>query len=76
MLVGEWCLGNHNPHKTEMDADELRAFYRTLADAQLDAWDQGIGGCYWSYRVDDPTHRDWDLRTCVAQGWIDMAHGL
>ncbi len=59
-----------------MDADELRAFYRTLADAQLDAWDQGIGGCYWSYRVDDPTHRDWDLRTCVAQGWIDMAHGL
>lgn len=76
VLVGEWCLGNHNPHKAELNADELRTFYRALADAQLDAWDQGIGGCYWSYRVDDPNRRDWDLRTCIAQGWLDMNHGL
>ena len=42
---------------------------------QLDAWDEGIGGCYWSYRVDDPKRSDWDLRTCVAKGWLDMRHG-
>ena len=76
VLVGEWCLGNHNPHKAELNADELRAFYRALSDAQLDAWDQGISGCYWSYRVDDPNRRDWDLRTCIAQGWLDMGYGL
>ncbi len=76
VLVGEWCLGNHNPRLAEMSNDERKAFYRALADAQLDAWDEGIGGCYWSYRVDAPGHEDWSLQTCVAKGWIDVRHGL
>lgn len=75
VLVGEWCLGNHNPHKKTLDEQGLKDFYRVLADAQLDAWDQGIGGCYWSYRVDDPGHADWDLRNCVVKGWLDLHHG-
>jgi len=78
VLVGEWCLGNHNPQikSGELAGDELRDFYRALADAQLDAWDQGLGGCYWSYRVDSPGHENWDLRTCVVKGWVDMRHGV
>ena len=76
VLVGEWCLGNHSPHKKELDDEGKRDFYRALSDAQLDAWDEGIGGCYWSYRVDDPDHLDWDLRHCVAKGWVDMRHGI
>ena len=76
VLVGEWCLGNHNPHKAEMDDEAKRAFYRALADAQLDAWDEGLGGCYWSYRVDDEEHDDWDLRACVVKGWLDLHHGV
>ena len=75
VLVGEWCLGNHS-HIRQADDETKRAFYRALADAQLDAWDEGIGGCYWSYRVDDPSHADWDLRTCVAKGWVDLRHGV
>ena len=75
VLVGEWCLGNHKPQKETLSDEEKKEFYRALADAQLDAWDEGIGGCYWSYRVDDPKRSDWDLRTCVAKGWLDMRHG-
>lgn len=75
VLVGEWCLGNHKPRKAQLEKDEKRAFYRALADAQLDAWDQGLGGCYWSYRVDDPNRQDWSLQTCVANGWIDLSYG-
>lgn len=75
VLVGEWCLGNHSPLRKKLDAEGRREFYRALADAQLEAWDQGIGGCYWSYRVDDADHPDWDLRTCVREGWIDLHHG-
>ena len=75
VLVGEWCLGNHNPLMPEMDAEAKQAFYRSLADAQLDAWDQGLGGCFWSYRVDAAGHEDWDLRSCVVRGWLDMHHG-
>ena len=76
VLVGEWCLGNHSPLKRTLDDEGKREFYRALADAQLDAWDKGIGGCYWSYRVDSPKHPDWDLRTCIVKGWLDLHHGL
>ncbi len=54
---------------------DRRLFNRALADAQIEAWDQGIGGCYWSYRVDDPRRSEWSLRTCVAKGWVDMHCG-
>ena len=59
------------PSRLEAQQVDLRPH----ADAQLDAWDKGIGGCYWSYRVDDPAHADWDLRTCVVKGWLDLHHG-
>ena len=75
VLVGEWCLGNHSPLKRELDDEAKRAFYRELSDAQLDAWGEGIGGCYWSYRVDNPKQPEWDLRTCVVKGWLDLHHG-
>lgn len=75
VLVGEWCLGNHSPLKQQLSDEDKRAFYRALSDAQLDAWDQGIGGCYWSYRVDDPARPEWDMRTCVVKGWLDLHHG-
>lgn len=72
VLVGEWCLGNHSPLKSELDDEGKRAFYRVLADAQIAAWDKGIGGCYWSYKVDDPNRQDWSMRACVANGWLSM----
>lgn len=75
VLVGEWCLANHSPLLQELDAEGKRVFYRALADAQLDAWDQSLGGCFWSYRVEDADHADWCLQKCVANGWIDLRHG-
>ncbi len=75
ILVGEWSLGNHSPLKKQLDAKGKRALYRTLADAQLDAWDKGIGGCFWSYRVDDPMRPEWDLRICIREGWLDLGYG-
>ena len=76
ILAGEWSIANHSPLKKRLDADGKREFYRALADAQLDAWDKSLGGCYWSYRVDDPRRPEWDLRTCVREGWVDLRHGL
>ena len=75
ILVGEWCLGNHSPLIKSLDEDGKRSFYRSLADAQFDAFDQSLGSCYWSLRVDDGKHRDWDLRTCVREGWLDVRYG-
>ena len=70
VLVGEWSLANHSPLVGRMDARGRRVFYRTLADAQLAAWDLGLGGVYWSYRVDDPKRQAWSLRHAIEQGWL------
>ena len=70
VLVGEWSLANHSPLVAQMDVWERRAFYRRLADAQLAAWDLGLGGIYWSYRVDDPKRQAWSLRHAIEHGWL------
>lgn len=75
VMVGEWSIANHSPLKKSFGERDRRLFNRALADAQIEAWDQGIGGCYWSYRVDDPRRSEWSLRTCVAKGWVDMHCG-
>lgn len=76
VMVGEWCIATHSPLRKTLDEEGRRAFSRALADAQLDAWDQGIGGCYWSYRVDDPKRPEWSLLACVEKGWVDLRHGV
>ena len=76
ILVGEWCLGNHSPVVAALDDEGRRTWYRALADAQLDAWDEGDGGCYWSYRVDAPGKENWSLRYCVEHGWINLRQGM
>ena len=75
VMVGEWSIANHSPLKKSFGERDRRLFNRALADAQIEAWDQSIGGCYWSYRVDDPRRSEWSLRTCVAKGWVDMHCG-
>lgn len=61
-----------------VDDDEKRRIYRTLADAQLKAWEQGSGYFYWSYKllldtVGEANWRGWDcwdLGKCVDEGWF------
>ena len=76
VLVGEWCLGNHARELTKLSENERRAWYRAFSDAQLEAWDEGGGSCFWSYCVDSPSHENWSLRHCVENGWIDLRHGM
>lgn len=76
VLVGEWCLANHAQELHHLNEDELRCWYRTFADAQLDAWDRGNGSCFWSYKVEGVDHDNWSLRYCVERGWIDCRHGI
>ena len=70
VLVGEWCLGNHAAAPRESDEAGVRAWYRVFADAQLAAWDEAGGSCFWSLRVDSPDHANWSFEQCVERGWI------
>ncbi|MCD8335280.1 MAG: cellulase family glycosylhydrolase [Clostridiales bacterium] len=65
-----------------MPAEVKRALYRQLGEAQLDAWKNGSGYFYWSYKllldtVNEPNWIGWDcwdLGKSVDQGWFPTEH--
>ncbi len=94
VICGEWCLFNSlacgcdkEGQSTSNDAEgsgkeqlteKKREIYRTLAKAQMEAWDKGSGFFYWSYKLLIDTVNDkgwtgwesWDLGRCVDFGWF------
>jgi glucan 1,3-beta-glucosidase len=76
VLVGEWSLANHARDltllKQQGDADKIRAWYRTFADAQLAAWDRFGSSCFWSLDVRARGRDDWSFGTCVERGWLSL----
>lgn len=64
--------------KKTMDADTKKHIYRQLANAQLEAWNQGAGYFYWSYKllldtVNEPVWSgwdSWDFGKSVDEGWF------
>ncbi|MCD7821503.1 MAG: cellulase family glycosylhydrolase [Clostridiales bacterium] len=65
-----------------MPAEVKRALYQQLGEAQLDAWKNGSGYFYWSYKllldtVNEPNWIGWDcwdLGKSVDQGWFPTEH--
>lgn len=63
-----------------MTPEEERSLYRSIAQAQLKAWQKGSGHFYWSYKlltdtVNDPAWTgwdSWDLGRCVDLGWYPL----
>lgn len=59
--------------------EEKKEIYRTLAQAQLEAWKTGSGYFYWSYKllldtVNEPGWigwDSWDLGRCCDFGWFE-----
>ena len=62
----------------QLDASEKQEIYRTLANAQIEAWNKGSGYFYWSYKLLTDTVNDkgwigwdsWDLGRCADFGWF------
>lgn len=75
MLNG--VTGSQERHMTP---EEERSLYRSIAQAQLKAWQKGSGHFYWSYKlltdtVNDPAWTgwdSWDLGRCVDLGWYPL----
>ena len=64
----------------QLEAEEKREIYRTVAKAQLEAWEKGSGYFYWSYKLLTDTVNEkgwigwdsWDLGRCVDFGWFPV----
>lgn len=93
VIAGEWSLFNkavserlpkpaeaitsEEKNKRQQNIDDL---YRQLWKASTEAWDQGDGYFYWTYKlnIDTVNHPEkygwdcWDLSRCLAKGWADI----
>lgn len=71
---------DYSKHTNKMSDEDKATVYRKLADAQLTAWREGSGYCYWSYKllldtVNEPNWigwDSWDLGKCVDMGWFPI----
>ncbi|GAB2498724.1 cellulase family glycosylhydrolase [Alkalibacterium psychrotolerans] len=90
VVTGEWSLFNHfiskltpNPihakdplERAEQEA-EIKAFYESLWEASVSAWNKGEGYFYWTYKLNIDTVNEpekvgmdcWDLSRALAKGW-------
>ncbi|MFA9464878.1 MAG: glycoside hydrolase family 5 protein [Velocimicrobium sp.] len=60
--------------------EQKEEIYHALANAQLDAWENGLGHFYWSYKLLTDTVNTsgwigwdaWDLGRCIDFGWFPV----
>lgn len=79
VICGEWCLYNSYA-ATISDVEEKKQFYKELAKQQIDAWNEGAGYFYWSYKLLFDTTKNqslagwegWDLGRSIALGWFPL----
>lgn len=77
--------GGINPTQQEfndavrLDKEKLQKIYQALWKTQVDAWNQGIGYIYWTYKlnidtINEPSWYGWDcwaLQRVVDKDWLD-----
>ncbi len=56
IIIGEWSLSTASKEAMTYGKKEKEVYYRTLADAQLRAWENAVGWFFWSYKlhIDEP----------------------
>ena len=70
--------GMEGSGKEAFSDKEKREIYLALAEAQLNAWNQGSGYFYWSYKLLTDTVNEqgwigwdsWDFGRCMDFGWF------
>jgi glucan 1,3-beta-glucosidase len=72
LIIGEWCLDPMSAKAAALSREQRPGFYRSLASAQLDAWDGAAGWFFWSYKLlTAGSQRDgWDLGKSIELGYL------
>jgi glucan 1,3-beta-glucosidase len=71
LMIGEWSL--RLPWKPrdwarELPPDGYDIVMRGYAAAQLWAYEQTHGWCFWTYRAEGEP--EWSFRACIERGWL------
>ena len=72
LIIGEWCLDPMSPKTADLTGKERLTFFRSVADAQLAAWDSAAGWFFWNYKLlVNGSHLDgWDLGKSIELGYL------
>lgn len=63
VMIGEWSLGLREQDYKD-DFHEL-IYVKSLADAQLYAYEQAYGYYFWNYKIARKSHLNWDLKRLI-----------
>lgn len=74
VLVGEWSLDTAVREPDQRSLPERRAYYRAIADAQLEVFDRVEAWTYWAYKLldDSPRADYWDLGRAIELGFFPV----
>lgn len=72
--------GVENASEETLTMAEKKNIYREIVSAQMEAWNQGSGYFYWSYKLLTDTVNtpgwigwdSWDMGRCVDFGWLPL----
>ena len=72
IVVGEWCLDTMSPKASKLSKEERLDYYRSLATAQLQAWENTQGWFYWNYKllVNGSDLDGWDMGKSMEPGYF------
>lgn len=84
--VGVDTKGGINPtqekfeSKKQLSKEELQSFYLKLWKSSVEAWNQGEGYMYWTYKLDIDTINEpewygwdsWDMSRCLSHKWVEI----
>jgi glucan 1,3-beta-glucosidase len=72
LIIGEWCLDPMSPKAAALPGEQRRGFYRSLANAQLAAWDGAAGWFFWNYKllINGSNLDGWDLGKSIELGYL------
>ena len=72
LMIGEWCVDTASDDAATLTGDARRTYYRTIAAAELAAWEPAVAWCYWSYKLnsDVPKLDPWDMGKAIELGLL------
>lgn len=72
-IVGEWSLAVQPNSLRDVSGFSLSVAKRSLADAQLLAYERCDGWYFWTYKTESVP--EWSFRECVARDWLPRRFG-
>lgn len=68
VIVGEWSLGLQGNVYENLDAQSVEDVKIAFANAQLNAYEEGMGWFFWNYKIDQNSHVEWDMQRLIEYG--------